>query len=70
VNGGPAIFAVRLSGGNPAATVIPYVIGGVGVTVSMGDGFGISLDGSYAAFFDSPAPIMGYTPSVSFLVRL
>jgi len=70
VNGGPAIFAVRLSGGNPAATVIPYVIGGVGVTVSMGDGFGISLDGSYAVFFDSPAPIMGYTPSVSFLVRL
>ena len=70
VNGGPAVFAVRMSGGNPLAKVVPYVTGGVGVTVSMGDGFGISLDGSYTAFFDSPAPIMGYTPSVSFLVRL
>jgi hypothetical protein len=70
VNGGPAVFAVRMSGGNPLAKVIPYVAGGVGVTVSMGDGLGVSLDGSYAAFFDSPLPIMGYTPSVSFLVRL
>jgi hypothetical protein len=70
VNGGPAVFAVRMSGGNPLAKVIPYVTGGVGVTISVGDIFGISLDGSYAAFFDSPTPIMGYAPSLLFLVRL
>ncbi len=69
-NGGPAIFAVRVGGGNPLSKVVPYMMGGVGVTISMGDGFGISLDGSYAAFFDRPTPIMGYTPSLLFLVRL
>jgi hypothetical protein len=69
-SGGPAIFAVRVGGGNPLAKVVPYVMGGVGVTVSMWDGFGICIDGSYTAFFDSPSPIMAYIPSVSLLVRM
>ena len=70
VNAGPAVFITQPSGGNLLAKVVPYLMGGVGMTVSMAKALGISIDGSYAVFFDSPAPIMAYTPSISFVVRL
>lgn len=69
-SGGPAVFVARLSGGNPLAKVVPYLTGGVSMTVSMGKVLGISIDGSYAAFFDSPTPILAYSPSLSILLRL
>jgi hypothetical protein len=70
VSGGPAIFLARPSGGNLLAKVVPYLTGGVNMLISMGSVLGISIDGSYAAFFDSPAPILAYSPSLSILLRL
>jgi hypothetical protein len=40
------------------------------MTISLGKALGIAIDGSYAAFFDSPAPILAYSPSMSILLRL
>jgi hypothetical protein len=70
VNGGAAVFVAMPSSGNSLAKVVPYVSGGVGMTVSLGRAIGISAEGSYGAYFDSPEPIMAYTPGVSILVRL
>ena len=70
LDGGPAIFAAKPATGNLLTKVIPYISGGVGITFSFFDSFGISLDGSYVCFFDSPDPIMGFAPSLSVLVRL
>jgi hypothetical protein len=69
VRGGPAVFTARLSTGEFLAKVIPFVAGGVGISVLVFDPFGLSLDGSYTCFFDSPDPIMGFTPSLSLVVR-
>jgi len=70
IDGGPAIFTAKPATGNSLTKVIPYLTGGVGITFSLFESFGISLDGSYVCFFDSPAPIMGFAPSLSVLVRL
>jgi hypothetical protein len=70
VRGGPAIFMAKLSTGNSLAKVIPFVVGGVGINVLVLDPFGLSLDGSYTCFFDSPDPILGFTPSLSLVVKL
>jgi hypothetical protein len=68
--GGPAIFAATLTSGESLAEVIPYVTGGVGITLSLFDSLGISLEGGYTCFFEPADPIMGFTPSLSVLVRL
>lgn len=68
--GGPAVFTARLQTGEFLAKVIPFVQGGVGITVTVVDPVGLSLDGSYTSFFDSPDPIMGFTPSLSLVVKL
>ena len=70
VAGGPAIFTANLTSGETLAKVIPYVSGGVGITLSLFDSLGISLEGGYTCFFDSPDPIMGFAPSLSVVVRL
>ena len=70
VNGGAAVFLATPSGGNTLAKVVPYVQGGVGMTVSIAKAVGFSIESSYAAYFDSPYPIMVYTPSILVLVRL
>ena len=69
-SGGTPFFAAKPATGNLLTKVIPYISGGVGITFSFFDSFGISLDGSYVCFFDSPDPIMGFAPSLSVLVRL
>jgi hypothetical protein len=68
--GGPAIFAVKPNLGEPRVAVIPYITGGVGISLSLFDSFGISLEGGYACFFDSLDPIMGFAPSLSVCIWL
>jgi hypothetical protein len=68
--GGPAIFAATLTSGESLVKVIPYVSGGVGVSLSLFGSLGISLEGGYTVFFDSPDPIMGFAPSLSVMLRL
>ncbi len=70
LNGGAAAFVAMPSGGNTLAKVVPYVSGGVGMTMSLGRAIAISAEGSYSAYFDSPEPIMAYTPGISITVRL
>ena len=70
LEGGPAIFSAKPATGILLTKVIPYVAGGVGMTFSLFESIGLSLEGNYVCFFDSPDPIMGFAPSLSFLVRL
>lgn len=70
LNAGAAVFVAIPSGGNPLAKVVPYVSGGVGMSVSLGKAIGISAEGTYGVFFDSAEPILAYTPGIQVLVRL
>ena len=70
VNGGAAVFLATLSSGNTLAKVVSYVQGGVGVNVSIAEAIGVSIESSYAAYFDSPDPIMVYTPTFLVCIRL
>jgi hypothetical protein len=70
VNGGPAVFMATLTSGETLAKVIPYVSGGVGVSLSLFDSLAIALEGGYTCFFDYPDPIMGFAPSLSIILRL
>ena len=63
ISGGPAIFIVdsTLKGG--LVNVMPYVMGGIGLSLPFSDFFGIAVDTSYAVFFEQSILIMGFTPS-------
>jgi len=68
IQGGPALFTLKPQVGNPLTKVIAFALGGLGILISLYDNVGLSIDGSYTCFFDSP-PIMGFAPSLSVLVR-
>jgi hypothetical protein len=70
VAGGPAVFTAKLTTGEMLAKVIPFVSGGVGISLSLFDSLAISLEGGYTCFFDSPNLIMGFAPALSVVLRL
>ena len=67
---GPAVLMAKPALGDLLAKVIPYAVGGVGITWSMFDVLAVSLDASYTCFFDSSAAIMGFTPTLSAVLKL
>jgi hypothetical protein len=67
---GPAVFIAHLDTGELLAKVVPYLTAGVGIAVTLFDVVGISLDGSYTCYFDAPEPILGFTPTVSIVIKL
>jgi len=69
VQGGPALFILQPPLGNSLVKVVPYISSGLGILVSLTDNLGLSLDGSYTCFFDSPTPIMGFAPALSVVIR-
>jgi hypothetical protein len=70
VGAGPAVLAAKPASGNLLAKVIPYALGGVGISWAMIDILAVSLDASYTCYFDSSAAIMGFTPSLSAVLKL
>jgi hypothetical protein len=70
LNAGAAVFVAIPAGGNPLAKVVPYVSGGVGMSVSLGKAIAISAEGSYGVFFDSAEAILAYSPGIQVQVRL
>ena len=70
LEGGPAILTAKPATGNSLTKVIPFISGGVGMTVSFFESIGLSLEGNYVCFFDSPDPILGFAPSLSVVVKL
>jgi hypothetical protein len=71
VDGGAAIFMLTpVATGSTAVGVVPYVLGGVGMTFAFVPSVGIAIDASYAAFFQPGFPIMGFSPSVALFLRL
>ena len=64
IGGGPAIFMVNSTVEGRLTKVIPYVMGGIGLSLPFADFLGIAVDMSYAVFFERSTLIMGFTPSV------
>jgi hypothetical protein len=69
-DGGAALFILQPVVGNRSMGVVPYVLGGVGMTIALFDAFGIAIDATYTAFFQPGFPIMGFSPSVALFLRL
>jgi hypothetical protein len=70
VSGGPSIMNVTASYTGSLTKVIPYVIGGMTLDLPFFSFLGLSIDASWAAFFESSALIiMGFTPEVLLYVR-
>ena len=70
LGGGPAVLVAKPAAGNLLAKVIPFVVGGIGFAWSALDILAVSIDASYTCFFDSSAVIMGFTPSLSVVLKL
>jgi hypothetical protein len=64
LGGGPAIFSARLTTGESLSKVIPFITGGVGVSVKLFEVLALSLEAGYTCFFDSPDPIAGFAPAL------
>lgn len=64
IGGGPAIFMLNSAVEGRLSKVIPYVMGGIGLSLPFTDFLGIAVDMSYAVFFEKSTLIMGFTPSV------
>jgi hypothetical protein len=70
LSGGPAIFLAKLTTGESLSKVIPFISGGVGISMSLFDALALSLEAGYTGYLDSPDPIMGFAPAISLVVRL
>jgi hypothetical protein len=70
LSGGPAIFSARLTTGESLSKVIPFLSGGVGISVALLDALALSLEAGYTGYLDSPDPIMGFAPALSVDLRL
>lgn len=68
--GGPAIFAVNSATGGSYTKTVLYALGGIGITISFVGAFGFGIEASYAVFFESAFPIMGFAPAAYFFLRL
>lgn len=51
-----------------SSNVLPYVLGTPGTSVALSGAYGLSLEFSYAVFFEPDYPIMGYMPGLSFYI--
>jgi hypothetical protein len=69
IDGGAALFILQPIIGNTAIGVVPYILGGVGMTIAVFEKAGIIIDASYAAFFPRGVPIMGFSPSLGLFLR-
>ncbi len=68
---GAAVFMLTpVATGITATGVVPYLLGGVGMTFAFVPSFGIAIDASYIAFFQPGFPIMGFSPSAALFLRL
>jgi nucleoid-associated protein YgaU len=71
IDGGAAVFLLTpVVSGITAVGVVPFILGGVGMTIAVFEKAGFIIDASYAAFFPRGVPIMGFSPSLGLFLRL
>jgi hypothetical protein len=69
IDGGAALFILQPISGNASMGVVPYSLGGVGMTIAVFEKAGFIIDASYTAFFPRGVPIMGFSPSLGLFLR-
>ena len=70
VSAGGAASILNPDAGEPQQTVIPFVFGGLGVTIPVTSRFGFSMETGYMTFFDGAFPISGFLPTILVYYRL
>jgi hypothetical protein len=69
VDGGASLFILQPLNGIAEVGVVPFALGGVGITIAVFEKAGFIIDASYAAFFSRGVPIMGFSPSLGMFLR-
>jgi hypothetical protein len=70
VSAGGAASILTPDAGEPQQSVLPFVFGGLGVTVPVNSRFGFSMETGYITFFDGAFPISGFLPTLLVNYRL
>ena len=70
INGGATIFMLNKNNEGYESTIIPFVSGGMGMTLNITPGFGIVLSTNYSLYIESSILITGFSPSAGIFLRL
>jgi hypothetical protein len=69
VAGGPALFVVNVEETGQFTKIIPFATTGIGFSFPLSETLGLTIDASYAVYFDTASLLMGFTPAGCFFVR-
>ncbi len=67
--GGPALFIVNVKGTGQFTKILPFATAGIGFSFPLSETLGLTIDASYAIYFDTDGLLMGFTPAGYFFVR-
>ena len=70
INGGGTYFMMNKNDEGYEGTVIPFVSGGMGMTLNISSGFGIAISTNYSLYIESSILITGFSPSAGIYLRL
>ena len=70
VSGGAALMSTSAPATPTLLKIVPYALAGIALDVPFSPALGITVEASYAVFFESATlPIMAFAPEVSLYVR-
>ncbi len=70
LNSGATLFIMNRNNEGYESTIIPFVSGGMGMTLNITPGFGIVLSTTYSLYIESSILITGFSPSAGIYLRL
>lgn len=70
LNSGATLFMMNRNNEGFKSTIIPFVSGGMGMTLNITPGFGIVLSTIYSLYIESSILITGFSPSAGIYLRL
>jgi len=68
-SGGMAFLAINTNDGELKSKMLPFVVGGIGLTFPFFDNMGLAIDANYMVFFEQQSPIMGFAPAGNLYLR-
>ena len=70
LNSGATLFMMNRNNEGYKSTIIPFVSGGMGMTINFTPGFGIILSTTYSLYIESSILITGFSPSAGIYLGL
>ncbi len=70
LNSGATLFMLNKNNEGYKSAVIPFVSGGMGLTMNMTSGFGIIISANYSLYIENSILITGFSPSAGIYIRI